>query len=80
MNSNIIPTFRKVELLVKTVVNDVVMPSLSKVEFEDAGMFITGNYVVITTEQYVWETNEVVQTSKIFHLNEINSYRTHNKK
>jgi hypothetical protein len=80
MNSNIIPTFRKVELLVKTVVNDVVMPSLSKVEFEDAGMFITGNYVVITTKEYNEELKEVVQTSKIFHLNEINSYRTHNKK
>jgi|688.fasta_scaffold00015_228 hypothetical protein len=80
MNSNIIPTFRKVELLVKTVVNDVVMPSLSKVEFEDAGMFITGNYVVITTKEYNEEIKEVIQTSKIFHLNEINSYRTHNKK
>ena len=80
MDSNIIPTFRKVELLVKTVVNDVVMPSLSKVEFEDAGMFITGNYVVITTKEYNEEVKEVIQTSKIFHLNEINSYRTHNKK
>jgi len=80
MDSNIIPTFRKVELLVKTVVNDVVMPSLSKVEFEDAGMFITGNYVVITTKEYNEEIKEVIQTSKIFHLNEINSYRTHNKK
>ena len=80
MNSNIIPTFRKVELLVKTVVNDVVMPSLSKVEFEDAGMFITGNYVVITTKEYNEEIKEGIQTSKIFHLNEINSYRTHNKK
>ena len=80
MDSNIIPTFRKVELLVKTVVNDVVMPSLSKVEFEDATMLITGNYVVITTKEYNEEVKEVIQTSKIFHLNEINSYRTHNKK
>jgi hypothetical protein len=56
------------------------MPSLSKVEFEDAGMFITGNYVVITTKEYNEEIKEVIQTSKIFHLNEINSYRTHNKK
>jgi len=80
MNSNIIPTFTKVELLVKTVINDVVMPSLSKVEFEDAGMMITGNYMIITTKEYNGELNEMVQTSKIFHLNEINSYRTHNKK
>jgi hypothetical protein len=80
MNSNIIPTFTKVELLVKTVINDVVMPSLSKVEFEDAGMMITGNYMIITTKEYNSELNEMVQTSKIFHLNEINSYRTHNKK
>ena len=75
-----IPTFPKVELLVKTLVNDVVMPSLTKVEFEDAGMMITGNYMIITTKEYNGELNEVVQTSKIFHLNEINSYRTHNKK
>lgn len=56
------------------------MPSLSKVEFEDAGMMITGNYMIITTKEYNGELNEMVQTSKIFHLNEINSYRTHNKK
>lgn len=80
MNLNIIPTFEKVELLVRTIVNEVVMPSLNKIEFEDAGMVITGNYMIITTKQYVWETNEVVQTSQIFHLNEIKSYRTYNKK
>lgn len=74
-----IPTFERVELLVKTVVNDVVMPSLSKVEFEDAGMVITGNHMIITTKEYNGESNEIIQTSKIFHLNEINSYRTHNK-
>lgn len=75
-----IPTFAKVELLVKTLVNDVVIPSLTKVEFEDAGMMITGNYMIITVKEYSGELNEMVQTSKIFHLNEINSYRTHNKK
>lgn len=75
-----IPTFPKVELLVKTLVNDVVIPSLTKVEFEDAGMMITGNYMIITVKEYNGELNETVQTSKIFHLNEINSYRTHNKK
>jgi hypothetical protein len=80
MNLNMIPTFEKVELLVRTIVNEVVMPSLTKVEFEDAGMVITGNYMIITTKQYVGETNEVVQTSQIFHLNEIKSYRTYNKK
>lgn len=75
-----IPTFEKVELLVRTIVNEVVMPSLNKIEFEDAGMVITGNYMIITTKHYVEEANEVVQTSQIFHLNEIKSYRTYNKK
>ncbi len=75
-----IPTFHKVELLVRTIVNEVVMPSLTKLEFEDAAMVITGNYMIITTKETIIETNEVVQTSKIFHLNEIKSYRTHNKK
>ena len=56
------------------------MPSLTKLEFEDAAMVITGNYMIITTKETIIETNEVVQTSKIFHLNEIKSYRTHNKK
>ena len=50
MNSNMIPTFEKVELLVRNVVNEVVMPSLTRVDFEDAGMVITGNYMIITTK------------------------------
>lgn len=75
-----IPTFAKVELLVKNIVNDVIMPSLIKVEFIDAGMVITGNYMIITTKEYNQESLEIIQTSKLFHLNEINSYRTHNKK
>ena len=79
MNSNIIPIFNKIELLVRTIVNEVVMPSLTKVEYENASMLITGNYVVITTKETNDETNEVVETSNIFHLNEIKSYRTYNK-
>lgn len=75
-----IPTFAKVELLVKNIVNDVIMPSLIKVEFIDAGIVITGNYMIITTKDYNQESLEIIQTSKLFHLNEINSYRTHNKK
>lgn len=74
-----LPTFSKVELLIKTVVNDVVMPSLSKVEFEDAGLMVSGNHMIITTKDYDADLNEIVQTSKIFHLHEINSYRTHMK-
>jgi hypothetical protein len=80
MNANMIPTFEKVELLVRNVVNEVVMPSLTRVDFEDAGMVITGNYMIITIKDYDHEKKEVVQTSNIFHLNEIKSYRTHNKK
>lgn len=75
-----IPTFDKVELLVRNVVNEVLMPSVTRVEFEDAGMVITGNYMIITTKSYDQDKEEIVQTSNIFHLNEIKSYRTHNKK
>ena len=73
MDRNVAPTFNKVEILVKTMINNIEMPSINKVEYTNAAMMITGNYMIITTLEV-----DDTQISKIYHLNEIHAYKTYN--
>lgn len=79
MNHNIIPTFKKVELLLKDYYSKPNSTSISRLEYEDAGMIITGNHMIITVKEFLENTSELVHTSKIFSLTEISAYRTYNK-
>ena len=79
MNHNMIPTFKKVEILLKDYSSRPNSTSISKLEFEDAGMVITGNHMIITIKEFLENSSEVVQTSKIYSLNDISAYRTYNK-
>ncbi len=79
MNTNVAPTFSKVEILIKKRVNDVQLPSLTKLEFLDAGLVITGDYLIITTKQYGETLEHVNQVGEIYHLSEITAYKTYSK-
>lgn len=77
MITNTSPIFNKVELLVKVIVNDLVMPSISKLEYQNAKLSISGNFLIITE---IDENEENTETSTIFNLDDVKSYRVHNKK
>jgi hypothetical protein len=45
MTSNMAPKFGKVELLLKT--DDSSLPSTINISFEDCGLMITGDYIIV---------------------------------
>lgn len=68
------PKFGKVELLIKKITNDSL--SIEKVEFEDCGLMITGDYIIVVLdEKNIDET--LTSTGRIFHLSEVSAYKTH---
>ena len=73
MDRNVAPTFHKVEILVKNMVNNIELPSINKVEYSNAAMMISGNFMIITTLEV-----DGSQISKIYHLSEIHAYKTYN--
>jgi hypothetical protein len=79
MKTNVEPIFAKVEILLKKRVNDVQLPSLTKLEFLDASLVITGDYLVITTKRYGETLEHVNKVGEIFHLSEISAYKTYSK-
>lgn len=76
MITNTSQIFEKIELLVKVIVNDLVMPSISKLEYKNAKLLISGNFLIITE---IDDNEENTETSKIFNLDDVKSYRIHNK-
>jgi hypothetical protein len=79
MKINVEPIYAKVEILIKKRVNDVQLPSLTKLEFLDASLVITGDYLVITTKRYGETLEHVNKVGEIFHLSEISAYKTYSK-
>jgi hypothetical protein len=79
MKTNVEPIYAKVEILLKKRVNNVQLPSLTKLEFLDASLVITGDYLVITTKRYGETLEHVNKVGEIFHLSEISAYKTYSK-
>jgi hypothetical protein len=76
MDTNMIPKFGKVELLIKNSdVDD--LPSVTKIEFDDCGLMITGDYIIVVIDERDEIKNTVTSTGKIFNMKEVQSYRTH---
>ena len=75
MNINRGPKFGKVELLLKNTLNTNDLTSITKIEFFDCGLMITGDFIVVTIDEN--HDNTLTSTGKIFHLNEVSAYKTH---
>jgi hypothetical protein len=79
MKTNNETIFAKIEVLFKNRINDTQSPSLTKLEFLDASLVITGDYFVITTKLYGKTLEHVNEIGEIFHLSEISAYKTYSK-
>ena len=64
------PKFSKVELLRKK--GDSIMAE----EFQDCGLVITGDYIIVIEDIKESPTSPLISTGNIFHLSEISSYKT----
>jgi hypothetical protein len=73
-----VPKFKKVELLIK----DIKLPSVTKIEFNNCGLMITGDYIIVTVEDSKLNddnlTKEITNVGRIFHLSEVSAYKTYN--
>lgn len=65
------PTFRKIVLLLK---DDEGKP-VTKMEYEDSAMIITGNYVLITEEKRVSISEPSEIKGEVYELKNIHSYK-----
>jgi hypothetical protein len=77
MTSNMAPKFGKVELLVKT--QDTHLPSTTNIKFEDCGLMITGDYIIVIIDERDEINNTLTSTGKIFSLKEVVAYKTHSR-
>jgi len=78
--SHTAPKFKKIILILKEDGwEESSLPSTIKIEHEDCGMVITGNYVIITedhTSNIIDNPSSVV--GKIYKLNNLDSYKLYN--
>ena len=81
---NTAPKYSKVELFLmidiksqdslRTKQND--FPQTTKLEFNDAGLIITGDYIIVIEDE-VSPEHSLTSTGKIFQLAEIKAYKTY---
>lgn len=72
--------FDKVEILIKNIVKDVVMPSTTKLEYNNCNITITGEYLIVSTEEKIEDQAKVnsTVTNRLYNLSEIVAYKTFN--
>ncbi len=68
------PKFGKVELLMKSGGHSRTLET-----FEDCGLMITGDYIIVILDEKDDINNPLTSTGNIFNLKDIVSYKTHSK-
>jgi hypothetical protein len=68
------PKFGKVELLLKGKGE-----SKTRVEYDDCGMVITGDYIIIVVDEKSDVETTTNSTGTIYHIGDVHSYKTHAK-
>ncbi len=68
------PKFGKVELLMKSGGHSRTLET-----FEDCGLMITGDYIIVILDEKDDINNSLTSTGNIFNLKDIVSYKTHAK-
>jgi hypothetical protein len=78
--ANTAPKFSKVELLIKKVVDTKgfpAFPSVTRLEYLDCGLMITGEYIIVIIDERDEINNSLTSTGKIYPMKDIVSYKTH---
>jgi hypothetical protein len=70
------PKFGKVELLIKEAIHS---DSIEKLTYDDCGMVITGDYLIIVEDEKENIETTKTSTGTIFNLSQVKSYKTHSK-
>ena len=75
--ANTAPKFSKVELLIRDTINIKTLPSVTRLEFLDCGLMITGDYIIVIIDERDEINNTLTSTGKIYPIKDIISYKTH---
>ena len=67
------PKFGKVELLVNTG------SARTNLTFEDCGLMITGDYIIVILDEKDEMNHTLTSTGKIIKIKNVDSYKTHAK-
>lgn len=73
------PKYGKIELLILEDSNDERIVPNTKIEFEDCGLVITGDYMIIVTDEKNSSDKIATTTGRIFPLKKIFAYKTYNE-
>lgn len=69
------PKFGKVELLIKS--DQKKSMSNVKLTFNDCGLMITGDYIIVIIDERDEINQTLTSTGKIFPLKDVEAYKTH---
>lgn len=72
---NRLPKYSKVELLLKTSINNSV-PSITKIDFKECWLTVTGDYLIVTIQETI--DDQTTNTGRIYSLSEVSAYKTFN--
>lgn len=72
---NTAPKFGKIELLLYSDLKDKTLTT--SISYEDCGIMITGDYLIIVIDERNDINNTNTSTGKIYHLSEVKAYKTH---
>ena len=75
--ANTAPKFSKVELLLKESMITKGLPSVTRLEYLDCGLMITGDYIIVIIDERDDINNSLTSTGKIYPMKDIVSYKTH---
>ena len=73
MTTNRAPKYGKVEILLKTE-NSL---RIDRIEYEDCGLMITGDYIVVIIDAKDEINNTLTSTGQIYQLSQVSAYKTH---
>ncbi|TXG86577.1 MAG: hypothetical protein E6R13_00300 [Spirochaetes bacterium] len=77
MSTNTAPKFGKVELLFKNGETTKDLTSTTRLEFDDCGLMITGDHIIVILDERDEINNTLTSTGRIFNLRDIAAYKTH---
>jgi len=72
MNTNVIPKFKKVDVLIYKQTIHNIFSGVDKVEYENCGLMITGDYIIVTVDG-----EDESNIGEIIPLNIVKSYKTY---
>lgn len=76
MSVNTIPKFGKVELLIHNPTKNNEFGK-TKISFDDCGLMITGDYIIIVIDEKNDINSTNTSTGKIYPLSQVLEYKTH---